>query len=152
MGLLDSMVGALGQSQGGAGQGGQAQLLQMVMGMLAGSGGNAGAAGGGGLAGLASLAAKFQQGGLGDVMSSWVGNGQNQPIAPEQLGGLLGQDTVASMASQMGVNSQDLLGQLSQLLPQVVDKLTPEGQLPSAQAGSAGLGDLAGMLGGLFKR
>lgn len=74
------------------------------------------------------------------------------PIAPEQLGSVLGQDTVASMAGQMGLNSQDLLGQLSQLLPQVVDQLTPDGQLPTAQGGGAGLGELAGMRGGLLKR
>jgi uncharacterized protein YidB (DUF937 family) len=57
---------------------------------------------------------------------------------------------VANLAGQLGMNHGDLLGQLSQLLPQVVDQLTPNGQLP--QAGGGGLGDLAGMLGGLLNR
>lgn len=158
MGLLDSVVGALGQSQGG----GQADLLGAVIGMLGQGGGQAG-----GLGGLAGLVAKFQQSGLGDVAASWVGTGQNQAISPDQLGGVLGNDTIAGMAQQMGMNQGDLLGQLSQMLPQVVDKLTPNGQIPQGDIGgilgsmlggsqggapAGGLGDLAGMLGGLLKR
>ncbi len=150
MGLLDTVIGALGQQQ--PGQGGQGDLLGALVGML-------GQPGGGGLGGLAGLAAKFQQGGLGDVMNSWVGTGQNQPVAPEQLGSVLGEDAIAGFAQKMGLNPQDALGQLSQLLPQVVDKLTPQGQLPEGDMGGignlaqqAGLGDLQGMLGGLLGR
>jgi uncharacterized protein YidB (DUF937 family) len=123
----------------------------MVIGML-GQGGGTTAGGGpgglGGIGGLAGLVEKFNQGGLGEIASSWVGTGQNLPVSPEQLGGVLGQNTVSDMASQLGMNHGDLLGQLSQLLPQVVDKLTPNGHLP--QPGSGGLGDLAGMLSGLL--
>ncbi len=168
MGLLDSVIGALGQSQGGSG-GGQGALLNMVLGMLANSGGGGAAASGaggqgglgglagslGGLGGLAGLADKFQQNGMGDIMNSWIGTGENKPVAPDALGGLLGNDMVASMAKQLGVNNNDLLGQLSQMLPQVVDKLTPQGQLPAGGIGGAGgpdLGQLAGMLGGLLRR
>lgn len=160
MGLLDSVIGALGQSQGG----GQADLLGAVIGMLGQGGGQAG-----GLGGLAGLVAKFQQSGLGDVAASWVGTGQNQSISPDQLGGVLGNDAIASMAQQMGMNQGDLLGQLSQMLPQVVDKLTPNGQIPQGDIGgilgsmlggaggqggaqAGGMGDLAGMLGSLLKR
>jgi uncharacterized protein YidB (DUF937 family) len=146
MGLLDSVIGALGQGHAPGG-GGQGDLLNMVIGMLGQSGGGA-TAGLGGVGGLAGLVEKFQQGGLGEIASSWVGTGQNLPVSPDQLGGVLGQDTVSDMASQLGMGHGDLLGQLSQLLPQVVDKLTPNGQLP--QPGSGGLGDLAGMLGGLL--
>lgn len=138
MGLLDSVVGALGQSQGG----GQPDLLGAVIGMLGQGGGQAG-----GLGGLAGLVAKFQQSGLGDVAASWVGTGENKPIAPDQLGGVLGNDMLSGLAQQMGMNQGDLLGQLSQMLPQVVDKLTPNGQLPSG-----GLGDLGGLLGSLLQR
>jgi uncharacterized protein YidB (DUF937 family) len=150
MGLLDSVIGALGQG-GGAG-GGQGDLLGAVVGMLGQGGGQAG-----GLGGLAGLVDKFQQGGLGDVVNSWVGTGQNQPISPTQLGGVLGNDTVSGMAQQLGVNHGDLLGQLSQMLPQVVDKLTPNGQIPQGDLGAmlgqgGGLGGLAGMLGGLLKK
>jgi uncharacterized protein YidB (DUF937 family) len=157
MGLLDSVLGSvLGGAGGQAGGGGNAQLLQLVLGML----GNDSAGGG-----LGGLLQKAQQAGLGDVVGSWVGTGQNQPISGDQLGGLLGsvlgQGQVASMAQQMGVDQGDLLGQLSQMLPQVVDKLTPQGQVPEGGlgnigdllgqlqggAGGGGLGDLLGMLG-----
>jgi len=162
MGLLDSVIGALGQvqGQGGAG-GGQGNLLKLVLGMLA-QGGQGGAGGAGGAGGLAGLVEKFQQGGLGEIAQSWVGTGQNLPISAEQLSGVLGKDTIAGMAGQLGLNSGDLLGQLTQMLPQVVDKLTPQGQIPrgdigasgalGALSGAGGLGDLAGMLGGFLRR
>ena len=150
MGLLDNVIGALGQ--GGSAGGGQGDLLGAVVGLLGQGGGQSG-----GLGGLAGLVAKFQQGGLGDVVNSWVGTGQNQPISPTQLGGVLGNDTVAGMAQQLGMNQGDLLGQLSQMLPQVVDKLTPNGQIPQGDLGallgqSGGLGGLVGMLGGLLNK
>lgn len=149
MGLLDSIVGALGQGQGG-GSGGNAALLNMVVGMLANGGGSgaagAGAAGGSGN-GLGALVEQFTRGGLGDVVGSWVSTGQNLPVSPEQLGNVLGGDRIAGMASQLGMNQGDLLGQLSQMLPQVVDKLTPQGQVPSGELG--GLGDIDGLMSGL---
>jgi len=156
MGLLDSVIGAIGQSGGQA----QPDLLGAVIGMLGQGGGQAG-----GLGGLAGLVAKLQQSGLGDVAASWVGTGQNQPISPDQLSGVLGNDTISGMAGQMGLDPGDLLGQLSQLLPQVVDKLTPQGQIPQGDIGgllggllgaqggqTGGIADLAGMLGGLLNK
>lgn len=147
MGLLDSVLGAaLGGGQGGGqGGGGQADLLNMVVGML--SGGAQGAGSGGGLGGLIE---QFRRSGLGDVVGSWVSTGQNLPISPDQLGQVLGGEQIAGMASQLGMNPGDLLGQLSQMLPQVVDKLTPNGQVP-AQVDAGGL-DLGGLLGALMKR
>jgi uncharacterized protein YidB (DUF937 family) len=127
MGLLDSLVGALGQAQGPAQ--GQPDLLNAVIGML----GND--APGGGLAGLA---AKFQQGGMGDVLQSWVSQGQNMPISGDQLGAVLGPDMLSGLASQLGLKPGDLAGSLSQLLPQVVDQLTPHGQMPQGGLGNAG--------------
>jgi uncharacterized protein YidB (DUF937 family) len=148
MGLLDTVIGALGQGGGGA-QNPQAALISAVIGMLGQGGGQ-----GGGLGGLAGLVAKMQQGGLGEVASSWVGTGQNLPISPDQLGSLLGGDTIGNMAGQLGMNQGDLLGQLSQMLPQVVDKLTPQGQIPQGDIGGllggGGGADLMGMLGGLL--
>ena len=170
MGLFDSVIGALSQSQGGASSGGQANLISAIVSMLGQGGRQGGALGGlgaglGGLGGLAGLVAKMQQSGLGDVAKSWVGTGQNEPISPDQLGGVLGNETVAGMAGQLGINQDDLLGQLSQMLPQVVDKLTPQGQIPQGDIGgllgglpggqggqSGGLGDLAGLLGGLLNK
>jgi uncharacterized protein YidB (DUF937 family) len=158
MGLLDMVGGMLGgqpgQGQGGGlgdlaamlGQGGgqgmqggsQAALLQMVLGMLASNGQ------GGGLAGLME---KFQSAGLGEQMNSWVGTGQNQPVSPEQLGSVFGQDQMSQMAEKMGLSTGDLGAQLSQLLPQAVDHFTPGGQVPEG-----GLGDLGGLLESLMRR
>ena len=154
MGLLDSVIGALGQGQGqtpGGGGNSQAELLNAVIGMLN-QGGGAGGGGPGGLGGLIGLVNKFQQGGLGNIVNSWVGTGQNLPISPDQLGGVLGHDTIASMAGKLGLDRNEVLGQLSQMLPQVVDRLTPHGQIPQGDAAGGGLGDLVGMLGGLLKR
>lgn len=148
MGLLDTVIGALGQGPG-SGTGGQGDLLSAIIGML-GQGGGAGAGSAGGLGGLAGLVEKFHQGGLGDVVNSWIGTGRNLPVSADQLGSVLGSDTVANMASRLGMNHGDLLGQLSQMLPQVVDKLTPNGQLPQAGDNAGGLNDLTGMLGGLL--
>ncbi len=136
MGLLDTVIGSLAQGGlGGAGGGSQADLLRVVAGLL----GNEGPAGG-----LGGLIARFQQGGLGDVIGSWVGTGQNLPVSPDQLGGALGDDLISQLTQHTGMNSGDLLGQLSQMLPQVIDHLTPNGQLP--QGGGLDVGAVLGQL------
>jgi len=79
-----------------------------------------------------------------------VGTGANLPISAEQLQSVLGGDTLGRLAEQTGLSHSDLGQQLSQLLPQVVDHLTPNGELP---AGGADLGSMvSGLLGGLLKR
>jgi uncharacterized protein YidB (DUF937 family) len=162
MGLLDSVIGAvagnvlgggsaagsqagglggmLGSLLGGgaaAGGGGQSALLNIVLGMVANqAGGNHGAGGG-----LGDLIGKFQQGGLGDVAASWVGSGQNMPVSADQLSNVLGSDMLSQIASQLGVSHGDAAGQLSQMLPEVINHLTPNGQAPSG-----GLGDIGSIL------
>jgi uncharacterized protein YidB (DUF937 family) len=138
MGLLDSVLGQVLGGGGAARQGGGGAdlLMQIVAGMLANRQGG-GAAGGG----LADLAAQFQRGGLGDVMNSWIGTGQNQPISPDQLGGVLGGDLLSELTQRTGMGQGDLLGQLSQMLPQMVDRATPEGRIPDG-----GLGDIGSIL------
>jgi uncharacterized protein YidB (DUF937 family) len=141
MGLLDSVLGSVlggGQQQGGGGAG---ALINIVAGMLANSG-QGGAGAGGGLGGLAGLAEQFQRGGLGDVMNSWIGTGQNQPISPDALGNVLGGDLLGQLTQQTGMGQGDLLGQLSKMLPQMVDQATPEGRIPEG-----GLGDIGAILG-----
>ena len=81
-------------------------------------------------AGLAGLISQFQRAGLGHVAQSWVGNGANQPVSPQQLQSVLGDDQVQSMAVQSGMQPQDLLSQLSQHLPNAVNGMTPNGQMP----------------------
>lgn len=152
MGLLDSVLGSVlgGQPPAGAGQDGGAagllgtllanpQLLQLITGLLA----NDGAHGG-----LGGLLDKFQQAGLGDVAASWVGSGQNQPISGDQIGSVLGPDVMADLAARLGTDPGAAAGQLSQVLPGLIDHLTPSGEAPQAGLGNAG--DLMGMLGGLL--
>ncbi len=83
------------------------------------------------LGGLGGLLNQFQQGGLGDVMKSWIGPGQNQPISPNQLGSALGPQIIKVLAQKTGMSEQEISTHLSQILPNVVDKLTPNGRLPT---------------------
>lgn len=140
MGLLDSVVGMLGTAQGGqAGAGGgNAALINAVVGMLA-NGSQQG--------GLGGLVQGFEQAGLGHVVSSWIGSGQNLPVSADQLSNVLGGagGVLGQLAQQTGMSHGDVAGQLSQMLPEVINHLTPNGQAPQG-----GLGDVAGILGSLL--
>jgi uncharacterized protein YidB (DUF937 family) len=94
---------------------------------------------GGLVGGLGGLLDKLQSAGHGDTVKSWLGPGQNQPIEPGQLRSALGEKTVNDAAQQAGTSEQDLLSQLAQNLPQFVDKLTPNGRIPSLQEIAAAL-------------
>jgi uncharacterized protein YidB (DUF937 family) len=83
--------------------------------------------------GLNDLLKQFQQNGHGDAVDSWVGTGPNKDIAPKDLGNALGADKINALADQTGMSREDLLKALSQYLPQVIDRLTPQGRLPTAQ-------------------
>ena len=87
--------------------------------------------GGGLLGGLGGLLDKLQKGGLGDVANSWVGSGQNKPVSPGQLGPALGPDIIKTLAQRSGLSEEEITRQLSQVLPGIVDKLTPQGRLPT---------------------
>jgi uncharacterized protein YidB (DUF937 family) len=87
--------------------------------------------GGGFMGGLGGLLDKLTNAGHGSTVSSWLGSGQNQPIEPTQLQSALGQTTIADLARHAGISEQELLAQLSRSLPGVVDKLTPNGRVPS---------------------
>jgi uncharacterized protein YidB (DUF937 family) len=97
------------------------------------------------------LAGILHQGGLGEAVQSWIGNGANQPVSAEQLGQALQNGGLGSVvqeaAGKLGVDPGQLIGQLSQVLPHAVDHLTPDGQ---ASAGGGGF-DLS-MLGGLAEK
>ena len=114
-GLPGSMGGGLGDLlKGGLG------------GLLAG-----GAAGSVISGGLGDLLKQFQQNGQGQVADSWVGKGENKPIAPGDLGKALGVDQINTLTSQTGLSRDELLAGLSQQLPDVIDQLTPQGRLPT---------------------
>lgn len=94
--------------------------------------------------GLDSLVDRFRRGGLEDVIKSWIGTGSNKPITPNQLHQALGPETVDNLTRESGMRRDDLLSQLSRVLPEVVDKLTPKGELPPPSdlvAGPAEEGD-----------
>jgi uncharacterized protein YidB (DUF937 family) len=84
-----------------------------------------------GPAGLDQLIDRFRRGGLGDVIESWVGPGQNRGIQPQQLGQALGPDTVDHLSRETGLDRNTLLAQLAQVLPGVIDGLTPQGRRPT---------------------
>ena len=137
MGLLDSLTQIAGQAMS-SGQG-RNSLLQVVLGMVQNQQG-----------GLGGLVQAFQNKGLGEVAASWVGKGENLPISGDQLQSVLGSDMVSGLASKFGISSEQLSGQLSQMLPQVVDKLTPNGKVESD--GGLDMGKAMGMLQGLFNK
>ncbi len=117
-----------------------ALLALLASGALFGRGGPASApsqpktedgSGGGLLGGLGGRLDKLQKGGLGDAANSWVGTGQNKPVSPGQVGSALGSDIIKTLAQRSGMSEEELTKQLSQILPGVVDKLTPQGRLPT---------------------
>ena len=84
------------------------------------------------IGGLSDLIGKLTAGGAGPHVNSWVGQGQNQPIQPGQLGGALGSDVLSKLSAQTGMSQQELLNQLALVLPQLINKLTPNGRVPTA--------------------
>lgn len=149
MGLLDSIIGS---AMGGGQQGGN-PLMQLAMQMLMKQGGQAGGGGLGGLGGmlgsvlggggaqpqaqampdvggLGGILDAFQKGGLGHIADSWVGTGENLPVSGDQVTQALGQDKIAQMANQLGMSHGDVSGGLAQILPQLINHVTPNGQVP----------------------
>jgi len=101
--------------------------------------------------GLSGLVQQFHNVGLGGIVTSWVSTGQNLPISADQLQHVLGSAQLQELAAKAGVSPEVVSSHLTQLLPMLVDKLTPNGQVPAATAGStssmleAGLDMLKGL-------
>jgi uncharacterized protein YidB (DUF937 family) len=93
--------------------------------------------------GTSGLEKMFQQGGLGEVFSSWVGSGQNLPISADALQNVLHCGALEEAAQRAGIDPNQLAGMMSTLLPHLVDKLTPNGQIPDAGAFESMLKGLA---------
>jgi uncharacterized protein YidB (DUF937 family) len=104
--------------------------------------------------GLDGLIDQLRQGGLGNEVDSWVSTGSNQPVDPQRLGDALGPDTVQRLSAGSGLDIASLLPMLAAFLPQIIDMLTPDGNVPDGglggAAGGSGMPDLGGMLGGLL--
>src|SRR5262245_22981207 len=101
--------------------------------------------------GLDGLMTKLRAGGLGGQVDSWVSSGENQPVQPEQLQQALGTDTVQRLSSGSGIDVMKLLPMLAAFLPQIINMLTPNGNVPAGGLNqAAGSTDITGMLGGLL--
>ena len=85
------------------------------------------------LDGLGGLIDQFQKKGLGDVVDSWVNRGTNKSVAPDQVSVALGRDVVDQLSLRTGLSRDQVVAELARMLPNVVDKLTPDGRLPTQQ-------------------
>jgi uncharacterized protein YidB (DUF937 family) len=115
MGLLDSILGAASGKSDASGQANP--LIAILSSLLAQSGG------------LQGLASKFAQSGQGNVFQSWVGMGENQPIASNQIQNALGSEQVKALAAKMGIDPAQASSFLAEYMPKIVDKLTPAGKI-----------------------
>jgi uncharacterized protein YidB (DUF937 family) len=97
--------------------------------------------------GVGGMVQQFEQKGLGGLISSWVSNGPNPPIGGEQVLDVLGRDKILAIAAKAGLSEQQVTAGISQLLPKVVDSLTPQGNIPAHAPG-----ELDGVLGMLKSR
>lgn len=138
MGLFDSLAQAAGALMGGKDSGIQGQLLQAAT-QLLGQNSNIG--------GLDGLVQAFQKNGLGEIVNSWVGTGQNMPISPAQVQQGLGAGLLEQLAGKAGVSTDAASSQLASLLPSLIDKLTPDGKIPDSNLLEQGLSLLRGKLG-----
>ncbi|MBU5612877.1 YidB family protein [Geomonas azotofigens] len=119
MGIFDDVVGkVLGKSSESGGE--SSGLLKGVMDILTDKEGG----------GLSGLVQSFQQKGLGDTISSWIGTGQNTPISPEQIEEGLGSERIQNLAAKAGMSTEEVTAMLSEQLPDIVDKITPDGVVP----------------------
>jgi len=137
MGLLDSLIGSvlgsalggnqrqdpLGQILGGLGGASRGQsgnlLLQAALLLLQQNGG------------LEGVLGRFRQGGLGQQADSWVGTGQNMGISPDQLQQIFGSSTLRDLASQLGLPQEQTGSTMAQVLPELINQMTPQGQVPT---------------------
>jgi uncharacterized protein YidB (DUF937 family) len=133
MSLLDTFGSLLGQSPQG---GGQQALISTALEFVNNQPG-----------GLNGLIQQFKDKGAGDIISSWISNGENQPIAADTLHSVLGSDTVTNLAAKAGVQPDQITGLLSQILPHVVNAATPTGEVPAE--GQLNATSVLGALGGL---
>ncbi len=120
MGLLDSVLGSLAGSAGGAPQpgGGGNQMVQLALQVLQQNGG------------LTGVLDKFRASGLGRQAESWVGTGANLPISADQISKVLGGANLADLAAKAGLPAGAATSGLAEMLPRLIDKLTPQGQVP----------------------
>lgn len=138
MGLLDQMAGQLIGSLGSQKQDAvpQGALLEGLMGLIDRDGG------------VPALLQKLQESGLSDQVSSWISTGENQPVSGDQMKAALGDDQIQELANQSGIEPAHVSTGLAQLIPQIIDQLTPGGSVPQNELLTQGLNLLRGKLFG----
>lgn len=145
MGLLDGILGSvLGSALGGNRAQPQDPLSQILSSLTGGSGG------GGNIllqlalsmlqqnGGLEGVLGKFRQGGMAAQADSWVSTGQNMPVSPNQLEQIFGSGALGDIASKLGMSQQDTGSALSKVLPELINQLTPQGQVTGESDSSIG--------------
>ncbi len=131
-GLLGSLLGGLNNNQ-------QSGLMSAVSGLVTSGGG------------ISGLMQKFSDHGLGDLVKGWVSTGPNPPATAEHIEQVFDGDQLQQIASQTGIDRSQISGHIAQILPQLVDKVTPHGQPVEGSALQSGLASLLqGGLGKLF--
>ncbi|OPY71958.1 MAG: hypothetical protein A4E63_01395 [Syntrophorhabdus sp. PtaU1.Bin050] len=130
MGIFDAIIKGVGsQILGGTPQV-QGGLVEQILGLI-----NNPQTGG-----LSGLIEQFTNKGLGDAVSSWVSTGENQPVSGEQIEQMLGSEKIQEIAQNLGISGADASGGFAALLPQIIDKLTPEGTVPEGGILEQGIG------------
>lgn len=132
MGILNEVIKGLAGKFLGGGAGSQNPLLDMALGLLTNPQ----------TGGLGGLMETFKSKGLNDIMSSWVSTGQNLPISGNQIQDVLGSGLIQQFAKKLGASGEEVSGGLASLLPEIIDKLTPNRTLPGGDALDQGLNKL----------
>jgi len=131
VGILDEMAkGLIGKVLGGGSS--QNPLMNIVLGLITNPQ----------TGGLQGLIQTFKEKGLGDAVSSWISTGENQPVSGDQIQHALGGNFIQQIAEQLGSSKSEVSGSLSNLIPEIIDKLTPSGTLPEGDALNQGLNKL----------
>ncbi len=120
MGLFDTVAKeVLGKLSG---EGGQNPLMDMALSLIASPK----------MGGLQGLVENFKSKGLEGIISSWIGTGPNQPISKNQILDVLGKEQIQTMVEKVGISQEEASSGLASLLPEIIDKLTPDGKLPDS--------------------
>ena len=131
MGLFDKMVSMVGETLSGGAE--NKGLMEHVLNLVNNPE----------IGGLSGLVEKFNSNGLGDIVASWVGKGENQPVTGDQMANTLGMDKISEIASSLGISQSQAADGLASVLPQLIDKLTPDGSVPENNILQQGLSLLA---------
>lgn len=134
--MLGNILNSVASSVLGGSEG-QTKAIQLIQSLLQSQGG------------IQGIMEKFQQGGLEQLVKSWIGTGENLPISVEQILDIFGKKEIDSAADEVGVSQQDAPNLLSEYLPKIVDQLSPNGQLDLNNLDLSALAKMA--LGNLFK-